>query len=353
MDKQMNYLQWLSKETPTRWWHDSAIPEEIDEAIASGALGVTTNPVLTYKSLQAVPQFWQPQVDKISQDLKPEERAEALLKIIATYAAGKFRKIYDKTDGEQGYALGQLNPAICMDSEKMLAQALRYNSWSENIAVKLPTVGAAIPVIEELSSRGIAVCTTLNFSVAQAMAVGKAYEKGAQKARQSGLKAKPCFVVQQGGRLDEYLFEVATDNRTDVKKGDILQAGNTVCKKVYRLFKQQGITAKIMPAGLRGVHYLTEMAGAEMVFSLQSRVQRMVIEADPPREIKIDNEIPKDIIENLMKINEFRRAYEQDGMDPEDFVTFGVTQKTHSQFFWTGWAPLETYGSTKESGRWF
>ena len=28
-------------------------------------------------------------------------------------------------------------------------------------------------------------------------------------------------------------------------------------------------------------------------------------------------------------------------------------QKTLSQFLWTGWAPLETYGSTRKSDRWF
>ena len=36
-----NYLEWLAQDTPTRWWHDSAIPAEIDAAIANGALGVT------------------------------------------------------------------------------------------------------------------------------------------------------------------------------------------------------------------------------------------------------------------------------------------------------------------------
>jgi len=353
MSDNKNYLQWLTQETPTRWWHDSAIPNEIDDAIANGALGVTTNPVLTYKSLQAVPEFWQPQVDLIPQDLEPMMRAEALLRIIATYAAGKFRHVYEQTNGQQGYALGQLNPAICAESDKMLAQALRYNSWADNIAVKLPTVGAAIPVIEELASRGIAVCTTLNFSVAQAMAVGQAYERGAAKARQNGIAVKPCFVVQQGGRLDEYLLEVALDNRIDVSRDDILCAGNAICKKVYHLFKQRGITAKIMPAGLRGVHYLAEMAGGDMVFSLQSRVQKMVIEADLPKVERINEQTPQDVIDRLMRIPEFVRAYEEDGMKQNDFVTFGVTQKTHAQFFWTGWAPLETYGSNVESKRWF
>ena len=108
-----------------------------------------------------------------------------------------------------------------------------------------------------------------------------------------------------------------------------------------------------MPAGLRGVHYLSELAGGDMVFSLQSRVQKMVIEADLPQVERIDEETPKDVIERLKRIPEFIRAYEEDGMDKNDFVTFGVTQKTHSQFFWTGWAPLETYGSAAVSSRWF
>lgn len=348
-----NYLEWLSQDTATRWWHDSAIPSEIDQAIANGALGVTTNPVLTYKSLQASPDFWQPEVDKIPQELTPEQRAEALLKIVAQYAAGKFRQVYIETNGQHGYALGQLNPGSCSDSDKMLEQALRYVSWAENIAVKLPTVNAALLVIEELAARGIAVCTTLNFSVAQALAAGQAYERGAARALASGLQVRPCFVVQQGGRLDEYLAEVAADNRLDVDPQNIQNAGNAVCKKVCRLFKERGISAKIMPAGLRSVHYLAEMAGADMVFSLQARVQGMVIESNMPQIERINEEVPEQIIQRLRRIPEFVRAYDENGMQPEEFISFGVTQKTLSQFLWTGWVPLEQYGINKQSNRWF
>ncbi len=349
----MNYLQWLTSETPTRFWHDSAIPSEIDEAIENGALGVTTNPVLTYKTLQAVPEFWQPEVDKIPQDLAPAERAEALLKMVAVYAAKKFEKVFKETDGENGYALGQLNPSICMDSELMIAQGLRYASWAENISVKTPTIMSALPLIEELSSRGIAVCTTLNFSVSQAMAAGEAYMKGRKKAEAAGIKPKPIFVVQQGGRLDEYLTECAKDNGIDIDIELIKNAGNAICKKVYRLFQEKDIPAVVMPAGLRGVHHLTSMAGAKMTFSLQARVQKMVNEADPERVCHIDEEIDPAIIKELYKIPEFIRAYEEGGMKPEEFIMFGVTQKTMSQFLWTGWAPLETYQSTAKDTRWF
>ena len=348
-----NYLEWLTQETPTRWWHDSAIPAEIDTAIVNGALGVTTNPVLTYKSLEAVPDFWRPQVERIPADLTGRPRAEELLKIVARLAASKFDAIYELTDGLHGYALGQLDPGNCSDSDEMLAQALRYASWGRNIAVKLPTVKAALPVIEELAARGIAVCTTLNFSVSQALAAGTAYERGAGRARASGVPVRPGFVVQQGGRLDEYLMDVAEDNGIDVDQADVQHAGNAVCKRSYRLFQERGITAKIMPAGLRGVHHLAAMAGADVVFSLQSRVQRIAIEADLPRVWRIDEEIPEPSLAALRRIPEFVRAYEEHGLATEEFVSFGVTQRTLSQFLWTGWAPLETYASAGPSDRWF
>ena len=40
--KELNYLEWLSAHTPTKWWHDSAIPDEIERGLAMGALGITT-----------------------------------------------------------------------------------------------------------------------------------------------------------------------------------------------------------------------------------------------------------------------------------------------------------------------
>jgi len=350
----MNYLEWMCKETETKWWHDSAIPGEIDKAIEYGALGVTTNPVLTFKALQADPSYWEERIAAIPQSVQGSDRVEAVMKVIATEAAEKFRNIYEKTNKTHGYALAQVNPSDAGHTEAMLAQGLRYASWADNIAVKLPTVKATLPVIEELASRGIAICTTLNFTVSQARAASIAYERGLQKAKNKGIEVKPCWIVQQGGRLDDYLAEVVSDNRlTQISYEDIQNAGNAVCKRSYQVLQEMGSSAVIMPAGLRGTHHLTAMAGAKMVFSLQARVQYMVIEDDPPRIEHFDEPVDSEVIQRLMEIDEFARAYEPDGIKEEDFIKFGVTQRTLSQFLWTGWAPLETYGSTALSNRWF
>lgn len=348
----MNYLEWLNTCTTTTWWHDSGNPEEIELAIERGAKGVTTNPVLTYRSFQSQPDFWLPKVKALGDDFDLEERAEALLKLVATYAAKKVEHIYKESDGKQGYALGQLNPGRAGDAEGMLAQARRVHSWADNIAVKLPATAAGVEVIEKLAEEGIPICATINVSVAQAIAVAEAYERGKKKAIQNGIKPPLCIVVQQVGRLDDYLRDVAKDMHSSVKESEILMAGLAVAKRTYRIFKEKGYSSVIMPAGLRGAYHVAEMAGANVIYTINTRVQNMILEADLPQESKIDIPVDKKIIESLQTIPEFVRAYEPDGMKPSEFITYGVTQKLLSQFNESGWVLLETYMSKKTSARW-
>ncbi len=348
----MNYLEWLNQCTPTAWWHDSGSPDEIDLAIRRGATGVTTNPVLTYRSFQNQPEFWLPRVEALGDDFGLEERAEALLKLVATYAADKVHPIYEATGGRQGYALGQLNPSRAGDAEGMLAQARRVHSWGDNIAVKLPTTAAGVEVIEHLAEEGIPICATINVSVAQALGVAEAYRRGACKALKNGVKPPLCIVVQQVGRLDDYLRDVAMDMKLGIPEEHITLAGLAVAKRTYKIFEEKGYDSVIMPAGLRGAYHVTEMSGGKVIYTINTRVQDMILEADPPQTPGILNPVDPKVIESLMRIPEFVRAYEPDGMKPHEFITYGVTQKLLSQFNETGWAPLETYLSKRVSARW-
>lgn len=346
------YFDWLAEKTPTRWWHDSAIPEEIKAALKLGALGVTTNPVLTFKSFQAAPEFWRERVAAVPQELEFEERAEALLKLVATYAADLCRDIYDKSEGKQGMALGQLNPSRAGEAEAMLAQARRYSTWAPNIAIKLPATRAGVEVVEHMAEEQIPICATINVSVAQAIAVAEAYERGAKKAEAAGKTPPLCLVVQQVGRLDDYIRDIAKDAKADFGEETVTQAGLAMAKRTYQIFRERGYRAVIMPAGLRGAYHVTELAGGAVTFSIHPRVQKMILESGLPHEERIDKPIDPAVLERLLTLPEFRKAYEPDGLKPEEFILFGVVQKLLSQFAETGWSPLEVYGSDKVSSRW-
>ncbi len=347
----MTYLEWLNT-TQTAWWHDSGNPDEIDLAIRRGATGVTTNPVLTYRSFQSQPEFWTPKVRDLGDDFDLEERAEALLKLVATYAAQQLRPIYNRTEGRQGYALGQLNPSRAGDAEGMLAQARRVHAWADNIAIKLPATAAGVEVIEHLAEEGIPICATINVSVAQAIAVAEGYHRGRERAIKNGVRPPLCIVVQQVGRLDDYLRDVAMDMKAGIPEKHITMAGLAVAKRTYSIFKERGYNCVIMPAGLRGVYHVTEMAGGNLIYTINTRVQDMILAANPPQKPGIDNPVDRAIIDSLRRIPEFVRAYEPDGMQPAEFITYGVTQKLLSQFTETGWSPLETYMSNRVSNRW-
>lgn len=346
------YFEWLDRATPTRWWHDSGNPDEIALAIKRGARGVTTNPVLTYRTFQMQPAFWDAEVEKIPKDLDDEPHAEALLKLVACYAANCVRDIYESSGGDDGYALGQLNPGRAGDYEGMLAQARRIHSWSPNVAVKIPSTRSGIEVIEQIAGEGIPICATLNVSVAQAVSVAEAYERGRKAALEKGIKPAPCFAVQQVGRIDDYLRDVASDMKLGLPEKVITMAGIAIAKRSYKIFEERGYHARIMPAGLRGHYHLAELAGANVTFSITTRVQDMVLAADPPREARIDKPVDPEILKQLMQIPEFVRAYEPDGLTAPEYITFGVMQKLLSQFMETGWKPLETYKTGRTSQRW-
>ena len=77
--------------------------------------------------------------------------------------------------------------------------------------------------------------------------------------------------------------------------------------------------------------------------SIHPTHQKLLLQPDLPRNPKaIDIPIAKEVITTLETIPEFVRAYDPDGMKPEEFLAFGVCQKTLSQFYHGGWALLDT-----------
>jgi len=62
-----------------------------------------------------------------------------------------------------------------------------------------------------------------------------------------------------------------------------------------------------------------------------------------PREERIANPVPTDVIDRLSKLPEFVKAFHPDGMNPNEFITYGVVQKTLTQFHDNGWKRLENF----------
>ena len=340
------YLNWLAAETPTAWWHDSGDPLELSNALTLGACGVTTNPILTAQALRSTPQSpasaWRSGLAELDPRLAGEEKAIALLRLVACHAAERVLPMHAASGGAQGYACAQVNPNKAGDREAMLALARRFHAWGPNIAVKLPVTAAGLDVLEECVAEGITVTATVSFTLPQVIAAAERHRRGAARAQAAGIQAGRCFAVIMIGRLDDYLREVAWDGRAALSEADIRQAGLAVTLRAAAIFEQRQYSAVLLVAALRGAYHMTGLAGTPLVMSIHPKIQTLLAAPDLPRATGT-TPVHSDALARLQRLPEFVRAYEPDGLQPDEFISYGVTQRTLASFIESGWGLLENY----------
>jgi transaldolase len=265
------------------------------------------------------------------------------MSIAIKHAACQLEPEYEKSEGRMGYVCAQVNPARAGDRKTMLSMARRFHAWAPNIAVKLPATAAGLDVLEDCTAEGITVTATISYTVPQVIAIAERYKRGIQRAREKAVEPGKCFAVIMIGRLDDYLRDVADDCQADISESDIRQAGLAVTKRSYSIYNERGYEAVLIVAALRGAYHMTELAGAEVIMSIAPKYQEILLSEDLPCEERIHKPISDDVIDRLSTLPEFVRSYEPEGMTAKDFMAFGVTQKTLSQFYEIGWKQLENF----------
>jgi len=334
------YLKWLGG-TASFWWNDSAVLKGMDQAIENGATGVTTNPPLVRRALFADPGFWRPYL-QAAKGLKKAEKIEEIIRLVTVEIAKKFLPIFEATKGKQGYVCAQVDPNLQGDADAMITMGKRLSGWAPNIAVKLPATAAGEEAIEELTALGKTTVGTVSFTVPQVLETALRQQRGIERAKKSGVKPGAVFSVVMCGRLDDYLRDVIKDCKAHIPESDIIQAGTACIKRAFLICRERGYVSTPIPAGLRGAYHVTALAGADMVMSISANIQDM-LNTETVFTEHIDEPVAKDVIDRLMKIPEFVRAYEPDGIKPGDFISYGVTQRTLSQFVESGWGPIEEF----------
>ena len=335
------YLQWLSSQTKSVYWHDSAIVEELDAAMANGAVGMTTNPFLIASTLKARPDFWRDVLPGVPEDIQGDARAEEWIAQVTGWLARNKLAPLRGTGAYAGYVCAQTNPCRPGDTQGMIATARHYASMAENIVIKFPATHGGLEAIEACAAEGLNVAATVSFTVPQVLAMGEAYQRGREKAIKNGVKPGIGIAVLMVGRLDDYLRDVMNDTRAKATEADIIWAGTAAIKRAYGMFRERHYDCALMPAGCRGGYHISELAGAEMVMSIAPAIAKALLGETDLTE-KAENPVDAGILERLNDMSEFRKAYEPDGMAVDDFITFGSCNRTLDQFVQMGWNLLKT-----------
>ena len=131
------------------------------------------------------------------------------------------------------------------------------------------------------------------------------------------------------GRTDDWLKVIANKEGIITDPGYLEWAGVAVFKKTYKIFKARGYRLRLLSAAFRNHMHWSEFIGGDVVISPPYKWQLRYNASDVEVIPRIDKPVePKIVGELLKKFAEFRKAYEEDGMKPEEFDGYGATVRT-------------------------
>ena len=320
------------------WWNDSGIPAEVAEAVAHGAVGGTSNPVIVAQAVQNNPELCQPLIEQLITDHPTEtedQLAWRLIHRLGSDAAAQLRPVYDATRGAKGFLSMQVNPQFYPSPERMLAQAIELSALAPNIAIKAPANPAGLIAIEEMTARGIRVNVTVSFSVAQTLAAAQAIERGQARARRDGRldeRAAP-YITHMLGRVDDQLARAATAQGLDPKMPAIAWSGIAVFKRARAELRASGLPGTLLAAAYRHEGHWAEIIGADVLQTVPYTWWKQFDKSTRAPALTIDDPVDDAIIAQLAAtFPDFVRAYEPNGMSPSQFGQYGATQHTLQQF---------------------
>ena len=331
-------LHEMTQTTPTVLWNDSCNIEELKYSIGHGAEGATCNPVIVCTVVKQEWEIWKlriPQIISENPTATEDEIAWKLIEEMSGKAAALLKPIFDRKKGKDGRLSIQTDPRLYRDAKKIVLQAEHFSKLAPNMIVKIPVTKAGIEAIEEATYRGISINATVSFTLPQAIKVAEAVERGLvrrEKERKDISTMGPVCTLMVG-RLDDWL-KVVADKENIIANPDIFDwAGVAVMKKAYNIYRERGYRLRLLSAAFRNHLHWSEFIGGDVVISPPCQWQKRYNASDVTVENRMDKPVDPKIIDELeKKFVDFRRAYDENGMKPEEFDEFGATVRTLRQF---------------------
>jgi transaldolase len=320
--------------TATDYWNDSCAVAELEYAIERGATGATSNPSIVGEVMKKEKDHWVPRVREIAAEHASWSEVEitwALIEEMGARGAGILQPVFEREDGRKGRLSLQTNPANYRDPVRMADQAVHFSTLAPNIQVKFPTTAAGLVALEDATARGVVINATVAFTVAQAVAVGEAVDRGIARYEASGGDASRFSPVcsLMIGRLDDWMKVLVERDDLSVHPDAVNWAGIAVFKRAYGLYEERGYRTRLLAAAYRHRLHWTELVGGDVVLTMphawQVRFNKSGIDLEERIQVPVDARIIDDL---RRRVPDFVRAYEPDGLAIDEFVGYGATART-------------------------
>ncbi len=328
----------MTLETPTGYWNDSCAVDELTYAVERGATGATSNPSIVGEVMKKESAHWVPRVHELAAENPTWSEVEltwAIIEEMAVRGASVLEPVFVANGGRCGRLSLQTNPANHRDPARMVEQGVRFAGLAPNIQVKFPVTAAGLAAIEEATFRGVNINATVSFTVPQALAAAEAVERGLARRSAAGedVSSMAPIVTIMIGRLDDWMKVVIERDALSVHPDAPNWAGIAAFKRAYGIFQERGYRSRLLAAAYRHRLHWTEIVGGAVSMTLpypwQVRFNKSGIAPVPRMDVPVDQALIDDL---LARVPDFQRAYEPDGMTPDEFESFGASARTLRAF---------------------
>ncbi len=342
-----SYFRQLLSDTPTRVWVNNPTLEEIDLALAQGAVGSTTNPAYGGGLLKRVPEEVLPLIAEClplsDDDLVVADHVQQRL---VRRIAERFLPLYESSGGRAGFVSIQGAPESDTDAERILEEGRAARSIAPNATPKIPATAPGLAAFEVLVAEGSQTIVTEVFSLAQLVETCERYVAVTER---TGVRP-PFFMSPITGILGDHLKKLAARDRLPASTEDMELAGVALSRACHALVRERDYPVTLLCGGARIPLDLTGLVGADLHVTINWKTFAEVLDDPVPFALGIDEPIDPAAIARLSEtFDDVRRAFELDGLRLEEFEEFGPVQHFRDNFI-AGWhGVLEAIAREREA----
>jgi transaldolase len=312
--------------------------------------GVTTNPPLSHKAIKANPDYWAQWIEnqvKMEKDKAAETVFWDTYREIVKRGAQVYMPLFEASQFKRGFISGQVDPRARHDVDKMVSQAVDLHSISPNVMIKVPGTAEGYEAIRQMTAKGIPTNNTLSFIIPQFVACMKAVTEGMEEAKALGVDLSKWRSVitamsTRFGLLGDMQKE-AREKGIELTEEDERWAEIAVFKKACRLVDEnEEYPGKMLICSIRmspeenGVvrsWHLEKIAGADIIYTCPPDFLEALLFEGRHLQFthQINDPVPQEVMDKLMKIPYFERGYREDGYTVEEFNSHPALLATAEQ----------------------
>jgi len=239
-------------------------PGGLDALVELGVRGLTSNPTIMAKSIEAGSDYDEQFADLVAAKSSVDDSYWELVLHDAKGALALFRPLYDSSSGGDGFVSVEVSPTLAHDTAgtASAARALAARVAEPNLLVKIPATREGVPAIEEMIAEGRSINVTLIFSLERYGAVIDAYQRGLERLVAAGgdpsavASVASFFVSRVDTEIDRRLEAIAAADPGTAKATRALElrgkAAVAQARLAYALFEERFTSDRFASLAVRG-----------------------------------------------------------------------------------------------------